>query len=89
MAQDFKKAARQFVESDFFRRGVLAFEFSEIEEELIKFIEAYHVALAIQSVRVYSQNRLCTDQVIKPALRNMTHAKCEYYPKIWKSVKNG
>lgn len=89
MAQSVEKAAQQFIESDFFIKGCLAFDFVDIEQELIRFLTEYHKAVTILAVRVYSQNRLSTDQIVKPALRTMSMAKVEYYPKKWKGLNRG
>lgn len=89
MAQPISLAARQFVESEFFIKGVLSYDFVDIEQELIKFLTEYHKAVCIMAVRVYSQNRLSTDQIVKPALRTMDLAKLEYYPPAYKKLKDG
>lgn len=81
MAQSHIKAVDQFIESEVFILGVLSYEFTEIREQLIKMLEAYHHALAIQSVRTYAQNRYSTDQVVKPALREQPMARIEFYPR--------
>lgn len=81
MAQPVEKAAQQFIDSGFFRTAVRTGDFTEVLYELNKFIEAYHRSLCIQSTKIYSKLRLCTDQVIKPYLRNQEMPPVDYYPK--------
>lgn len=81
MAQPVSKAAQQFIDSGFFRTAVRTGDFTEVLHELNKFIECYHKNLCIQSTKIYGKLRECTDQVIKPYLRNQDLVDVDYYPK--------
>lgn len=86
MALTIEGAAKQFVESEFFIKGVLAYDFVEIEEQLVQMLLEYHKFCCITAVRVYSQNRLSTDQIVKPALRTMEPVRFDFYRKKWKGL---
>jgi len=81
MAQVYTSASSQFINSDFFRKGVRTGDFTEIEHQLNRYIELYHQAVCISAQKTYGLHRLSTDQIIKPALRNLPMAKVEFYPR--------
>lgn len=81
MAQPVEKASEQFINSGFFRTAVRTGDFTEVLHELNKYLEAYHKSVCIQSTKIYGKLRDCTDQVIKPYLRNQEMPPVDYYPK--------